>query len=202
MFLDNIKPFSVKQWPERERDISHWLKAAKCIPNITDPEEALRYLQVELATRRRPLLVDRLYRRFSHLRCLNEFNDLIVIFQHSSVIPFYPEYDKMLISWDHVYPVVSTYEPKDANKILDLLHYEWSKKRRLYLMKRLMTKYQSLRRCRERKEMMAWNLKRVPSSTCENVSANLEVKRTSLPALSVDLCLTGFVSCLTEKSGS
>ena len=183
-FLDKIEPFTVKQWPEKERDISHWLKTSKLIYTSDDTDELLKYLQLELMTRRRPMIISRIYSRFSFLRGITEYEEFISIFKLSLVAP--PEnrmYEDLLVSWDHVFAQIDDMTQAD---LIGLCHYEYWNRRRPYLMRRLITKYQSLRRMLERKEMQTWNLKRPQSNTSEKESKSSAVKPTSSSALSAD----------------
>jgi len=182
-FLDEIPLFTARQWPEKERNISNWMKVSKLIYTTEDMDEILRYLQLELLTRRRPMIVNRLYLRFSALRNVNEYEGYMSLFQLTLAPPKNPLYEDLLISWDHVYAQISAMAQTD---LLALCHYEYWNKRRPYLMRRLITKHQTIRRTLEKKGIWTWSQKKRLSSTSENESLPWEERPTNLSVLSDD----------------
>jgi len=161
-FLDRITPFEPHQWAEMERKYSNWLKVSDIVYKLTDTTQLIRMLQLELMGKRRRIILDRVYSRFSALRAQREYP----IFNNQFVDPIIMDkedaarYDRLLISWDHVVGYIERLDVKPLEEIKKIMHYEYQGKRRRYLMHRLFTKYQTVRRKMEKQDMMRWRLKR------------------------------------------
>lgn len=158
-FLDSVALFGKRDWPEAERSISNWLKAAKLIYTEEDAKVILRLLQVELCTQRRRMLIERLYSRYSYLRAAEEHKTFMDQFEKRKM----PEdliLKDALHSWDYTVVYISGIELEPLPRILELMEYEYCTKARRYLLQRLQTKYQSIRRSLEKRDMYLWKPKR------------------------------------------
>ena len=74
-------------------------------------------------------------------------------------------YDKILISWDHTSSYIDKLDVNPLPELRKIMHYEYQGKRRRYLLHRLFTKFQTVRRKMEKREMMRWRVKRTLSGT-------------------------------------
>ena len=168
-FLDAVEPFAIKEWPAAERACSNWLKVADVIYNTNDIDLLTRILQLELIIERRPLIVERVYARISSLRSKAEYD----LFWQAPIAEVEPnkELDEVLRCWDTV--LASLVNQEDILVWLrKLIYYEYNTKHRRYLLRRLLTKYQSLRREKELKSLYTWKPKKQSSDTCVTKSAN------------------------------
>lgn len=158
-FLDSVTPYGIRDWPEAERSISNWVKAAKIIYAEEDPKVILRLLQVELSTQRRRMLIERIYSRYSYLRAAEEHKTFMDRFEKRE-LPENPILKDILHSWDYTHVYISGIELEPLPRILELMEYEYCTKARRYLLQRLQTKYQSIRRALEKRDMYIWKAKK------------------------------------------
>ena len=162
-FLDLVTPFPVKHWPKHENEISNWLKVAKIIYNTEDIDLILQYLQLELSTKNRPMIIRRMYSRYSYLRNSTEYDEIIRSFPKGE-----PSHALLAIlrSWDYTIAHLDNLKTGEDDEIMSLMRCEWQSTRRPYLLKRLFTRFQSRRRRQELQEMQAWSLKKQQNSIC------------------------------------
>jgi hypothetical protein len=163
-FLDKVKPFEPHEWADMERRYSNWIKVSDVCYKITDVTHLTRMLQLEIMGKRRRIILDRVYSRLSALRTQREYP--IFFTQFDKPVEWTGEecakYNRLLISWDHVVGYIDRLDLDPLAELKRLMHFEHSTKRRRYLMHRLFTKYQTVRRKMERREMMGWKMKRRP----------------------------------------
>jgi hypothetical protein len=164
-FLDKVSPFEVNQWADMERRYSNWLKVSSICYSITDVAHLTRMLQLELMGKRRQIILDRVYSRLSALRAQREYP--IFFKQFDKPVEWTGEeqakYNRLLISWDHTVGYVDRLDLNPLPELLRLMHFEYGSKRRRYLLHRLFTKFQTVRRKMEKRDMMRWRLKRGPN---------------------------------------
>lgn len=157
-FLDSVPPFEPQERAEMQRKYSNWLKVSDTVYSIVDATHLVRMLQLELMGKRRQIILDRVYSRFSALRAQREYP--IFFNQFDKPAEWDPEevakFTKLLISWDHTIAYIDTLDVNPLPELKRLMHYEYQGKRRRYLLHRLFTKYQTVRRKMERREMMRW----------------------------------------------
>lgn len=166
-FLDKVTPFTHGEWAEHERKYSNWLKVSSVCYSITDVTHLCRMLQLELAGKRRQIILDRVYSRFSALRTQREYPIFFKQFEAPMVVDNEDaaRYDKILISWDHTSSYIDKLDVNPLPELRKIMHYEYQGKRRRYLLHRLFTKFQTVRRKMEKREMMRWRVKRTLSGT-------------------------------------
>lgn len=166
-FLDEVSPYSVTEQPEMERKFSNWRKVADIIYTLDDTDELVRILQLELTTRRRPLIIERVYSKYSSLKSKNELKKIFA--RNISDIQQDSTKDTILVNWSRVLKYLNMgSNNNDPQALLDLIDYERKTRNRLYIISRLFTKLQTLRKKTERKEMYAWKPKRQSKSTFAN----------------------------------
>ena len=157
-FLDKIPPCSDAKWTAMASEYSNWLRIAKLIYSTTNRTPVLRLLQIELCGQRRPMIVKRLYQRFSALRAISEFDMMLKQFK----VPIYPspeviaQNDALLITWDSAAGYISTLDFNPLPEIKRLIHHECQNKHRRYVLHRLYTKYCTIRRRMELQGMQYW----------------------------------------------
>lgn len=157
-FLDKIPPCSDAKWTAMASEYSNWLRIAKLIYSTTNRTPVLRLLQIELCGQRRPMIVKRLYQRFSALRATTEFSAILTQFKE----PVYPDpetkarYDATLETWNDALKYVNTLDVNPLPEIKNLIHHECHNKRRRYVLHRLYTKYCTIRRRMELQGMQYW----------------------------------------------
>jgi hypothetical protein len=154
MFLD-IKPFSPKERPAKERIYSNWLKIAQAIYSTTDKVLVLRILQLELTGLNRQQVIDRLYSRFSSIRAYEERYNLISLF---NTVKEFKDVE-VLFNWPSVLKYLNA-ESRSLDDIKGLILLEYNTQKRSYMLKRLYGKFYAMRMKQEREEMKQWSLKK------------------------------------------
>lgn len=152
MLLD-IEPFPARERPLKEREFSHWGKVAKAIYNTTDEESVLRVLQLELMSRKRRMIINRVYSRFSRLRADRERRnvDAFLMGAANNVIETPP--------WACWATLSALVDAEDLEGIRSMMLHERANKNRNHVLKRMYGKLMAKRMQQERKEMLTWRLK-------------------------------------------
>ena len=156
MFLDDVTPFKNKDWPEKEREYSSWVKVAEYIYKDASADDVVRLLQLELLTKRRDYNITRLYSRFSKLRMLEETKDLPAFFAKFTDTAVNPGLANL--PWAIVDSRANT-----VDEIIMIAKSEIMYSFRHYVVRRLYGKYGTLRRKLEQKEIPNWSLRKLPN---------------------------------------
>lgn len=169
-FLDVIKPFGPTVVAEKERQYSHWLKVAEACKRCKlekSPNELVRIMQMELMGKRREVIVNRVHSCFSSIRSELEYEDFIKDFEAFSPFDLDDEmfYEPRLRTWKHALEYINTLDFKPLAQIKRMMCYEYHTRNRFYMMQRIYTKYQTIRRNMERREIWAWNPKKNSNAT-------------------------------------
>ena len=172
-FLDTVTPFPSTAIAEKERQYSHWLKVAeacKVCRQTKDTKELLRILQLELLSKRRQIIIDRVYACFSAMRSDAEYSEFIEEFKKAK--PFDQDDDAYYIpklqSWTHAFGYIQTLDINPLPEIKRLMCYEYHHRNRYYLLQRAYTKFQTIRRNMEKREMYTWSPKKLPNNIYVN----------------------------------
>ena len=155
-FLDNTTPFKPHEWAEMERKYSNWLKVANTCYSITDTAHLVRMLQLELSGKRRQIIIDRVYARFSALRSQQEYIKFTTETKEDWSAEDRATFKKALVSWSHAIAYINTLDYDPLPELKKLVQYELAHKRRMYLVHRLFTKFQTVRRSMEKKGIARW----------------------------------------------
>jgi hypothetical protein len=172
-FLDTEPPFPASKVAEKERQYSHWLKVAeacKTCRQTKDTKELIRILQMELLGKRRPIIINRVYSCFAVIRSEGEYEALLERFK--AYAPFNLDddmfYETKLRSWAYANAYIQTLDVTPLTRIRHMMCYELRHENRYYMLQRMFTKYQTIRRKMEKREMFSWNPKKMSNITCAN----------------------------------
>lgn len=132
------------------REYSNWLTISKVIYATKDIGLVLRILHLELTTNKRPMIIKRLYSRFSHIRSEIERMDIDLFLKDAK--------DDIQSSnlWRSWVTLAGLVREADLDVIKSMILHERRNKNRSHILKRMYGHYAMKRMAAEQEDIKRW----------------------------------------------